>query len=195
MHPPAWALANSTRLDFDEFGVAFASAWSQLKSRFLKLECWQRYWEAEGNRSQTAYDRGDIDTARELLRAEAEVDRPLYQDIRTRGIEYARVRLVQEPLTPYLKYELLSYRIRADLGENIEVVRRDDDARLPSEGHFDFLLFDRTTALIHDYGSAEVGRQTGGWLTRDSNVIARLEQTVADLRQQAVPLNEYLART
>ncbi|MEV6349841.1 DUF6879 family protein [Actinoplanes sp. NPDC051851] len=175
--------------------MAFTSAWSQLKSRFLKLECWQRYWEAEDNRSQAAYDRGDLDTAGDLLRAEAEADRPLYQDVRTRGIEYARVRLLQEPLTPYLKYELLSYRIRVDLGENIEVVRCNDAAHLPDERHFDFLLFDQTTALIHDYGTAEVGQQTGGWLTRDSEVITRLEQTVADLRQQAVPLHQYLART
>jgi hypothetical protein len=118
MHPPAWALANSTRLDLDEFGVAFASAWSRLQSRFLKLESWQRYQESEDNQSQTAYDRGDIDSALELLRREAEMDRPLYEDVRNRGIEYARVRLVQEPLTPYLEYELLSYRIRADLGEH-----------------------------------------------------------------------------
>lgn len=195
MRPPAWALANGTRLDLGEFGVAFASAWSQLQARFLKLECWQRYREAEDNRSQAAYDRGDIDTAQRLLRAEAEVDQPLYRDVSLRGIEYARVRLLQEPLTPYLRYELLSYRIRVDLGENIEVVRCDNGVRLPDERHFDFLLFDRSIALIHDYGIAEVGRQAGGWLTRDSGVIARLERTVADLRQQAVPLPEYLART
>jgi hypothetical protein len=174
-------------------GVAFARAWSRLQSRFLKLECWQRYWESEDNQSQAAYNSGDIDTARDLLRREAEVDRPLYEDVRSRGIEYARVRLVQEPLTPYLEYELLSYRIRVDLGENIEVVRCDAGARLPDERHFDFLLFDRGTALIHDYGTAKIGRQVGGWLTHEPDVIARLEQTIASLRRQAVPVQHYLA--
>jgi hypothetical protein len=194
MHPPEWALANSTRFDLDEFGLAFASAWSRLQSRFLKLECWQRYRESEDNQSQAAYDSGDIDAARELLRREAEADRPLYEDVRNRGIEYARVRLVQEPLTPYLEYELLSYRIRVDLGENIEVVRCDTGTRLPDERRFDFLLFDRDTALIHDYGTAEIGRQVGGWLTHDPDVISRLEQTIGSLRRQAVPLQQYLAR-
>src|SRR5882672_4909722 len=163
MYPPSWVLANSTRLDLGEFGVAFASAWSRIESRFLKLECWQAYQELEATESQTAYDRGDVEAARELLQHEAEADRPLYEDIRRRNIEYARVRLVREPLTAYLEYELLSYRIRAEMGENIEVVC-ETRQHLADEQSFDFLLFDRHTALDHDYGNGEVGLQTGGWL-------------------------------
>jgi hypothetical protein len=194
MNPPAWVLVNSTRLDLDEFGAAFASAWSRINSRFLKLECWQAYQEPEVNESQAAYNRGDIEAARELLHREAEADRPLYEDVQRRGIEYARVRLVTEPLTPYLEYELLSYRIRADLGERIEVVRCGPGLRLPDERHFDFLLFDRHTALVHDYGTAELGRQIGGWLTHEPDVIAALESFVRALRRQAVPLQQYLTK-
>jgi hypothetical protein len=102
---------------------------------------------------------------------------------------------VQEPLTPYLEYELLSYRIRAELGENIEVVRWDPALTLPDERHFDLLLFDRHTALIHDYGVGKVGRQTGGWLTNAPHVIARLEETISALRQDAIALQRYLADT
>jgi hypothetical protein len=192
MYPPTWALADSTRLNLDEFGSAFASAWSRIASRFLKLECWQAYQELEANESQAAYKRGDIEAARKLLHHEAEADRPLYEDINQRNIDYARVRLIQEPLTTYLAYELLSYRIRADMGENIEVIVCDPALRLPDERHFDFLLFDRHTALIHDYGAGEIGLQTGGWLTHEPQVIAVLEETVSALRRQAVPLRQYL---
>jgi Family of unknown function (DUF6879) len=194
MRPPTWALAGSTRLDLDEFGPAFASAWSRIEARFLKLECWQSYREAETNESQAAYDRGDIEAARQLLEHEAQADRPLYEDVQRRGVEYARVRLVQEPLTPYLEYELLSYRIRAEMGENIEVVRCEPALRLPDEQHFDFLLFDHHTALIHDYGTEEIGFQVGGWLSHEPEVIARLGVTAAKLRSRAVPLGEYLAQ-
>lgn len=162
MYPPAWALVNSTWLDLGEFGSAFASAWSRIESRFLKLECWQSYREVETNESQAAYNHGDVGMARQLLKQEAEADRSLYEDVRRRGIEYARVRLVQEPLTPYLEYELLSYRIRAELGESIEVVHCPPKLRLPDEQHFDFLLFDRHTALIHNYGTGDTGFQVGG---------------------------------
>ncbi len=194
MIPPAWALVNATRLDLDEFSAAFASAWSRIESRFLKLECWQAYQESDTNESQAVYNRGDTETTQHLLRREADADRPLYVDVQRRGIKYARVRLVQEPLTAYLDYELLSYRIRADLGERIEVVVCEAGQRLPDEQHFDFLLFDRHTALIHDYGTAEVGCQTGGWVTHQPDVIASLETIVTALRRQAVPLHQYLAQ-
>ncbi|MEV0402985.1 DUF6879 family protein [Actinoallomurus sp. NPDC050550] len=192
MYPPAWALTDSARLDLEEFGKAFAGAWLQIESRFLKLECWQTYRELEANESQQVYERGDIESARELLRQEAELDRPLYEEVSRRNIEYARVRLIQEPLSAYLQYELLSYRIRADMGENIEVVRCDPALYLPDERHFDFLLFDRHTALIHDYGAGEVGLQAGGWLTHEPSVITVLEETVSSLRRKAIPLQEYL---
>ena len=87
MHPPKWALLDSARLDLDEFGAAFASAWSRIESRFLKLECWQAYRESETSESQTVYERGDIETARELLQREAEADRPLYEDVDQRRLE------------------------------------------------------------------------------------------------------------
>ena len=194
MSPPSWAIESGTRLTLNEFDAAFASAWSRIESRFLKLECWQAYQELETNESQAAYKSGDVATARELLRREAEVDGPLYEDVQRRGIEYARVRLIQEPLTPYLEYELLSYRIRAEMGENIEIVRSEPELGLPDKQYFDFLLFDQHTALIHDYGTGEVGRQTGGWITHEQAVIDGLTTIVARLRERAMPLQRYFAQ-
>lgn len=159
--------------------------------RFLKLECRQTYQELETNRSQEAYSRGDVAQAEELLLNEAEADRPLYDDIKSRGIEYARLRLVEEPLTPYLNYELLAYRIRAKMGEVIEIVRCDAVRGLTGDDYFDFLLFDRHTALIHDYG--DTGLQSGGWVTEDPAVLASLERTATGLRRVALTLGQFLA--
>lgn len=193
MFPPSWALTGSARLDLPQFAAEFATAWSLLETRFIKLECWQQYHEADTNESQAAYLRGDLDTARVLLQREAEEDQPLYDDVEQRCLDYARIRLVQEPLTAYLDYELLSYDIRAHLGEHIEVVRCDPTLRLPNDEYFDVLLFDRHTALIHDYSTGEVGRQTGGWVTHEPSTIATLDTTIATLRRTAEPLRRYLA--
>jgi uncharacterized protein DUF6879 len=193
MRPPDWALAGSVRLNLDEFSAEFSKAWLRIESRFLKLECWQAYQEADTNQSQEAYRRGEMDTARQLLAQEAEADRALYDDIKLRSLEFARVRLVTEPLSSYLEYELMSYNIRAGLGERIEVVVLDKDTQLPSTDYFDFLLFDRHTALVHDYGAEGVGKQIGGWVTYRGDVIERLERTVAVLRRESVPLSRYLA--
>jgi hypothetical protein len=102
------------------------------------------------------------------------------------------VRLIQEPLTVYLRYELMAYSIREHLGEHIEIVRCDPAVRLPNDETFDCLVFDQRTALIHDYGDGEVGRQTGGWVTYAPSVIERLVATVASLRSTAKPLGNYL---
>lgn len=186
-------MKGARRLGVDEFKSQFSDAWSELAGRFLKLECWQEYQEIDASESQDAYNRGDIVAARSLLRKEAEADRELYADIRERRIDYARIRLIQEPLTSYLAYELMAYEIRAAMGENIEVVRIDAAVRLPSDEYFDFLLLDQHTALIHDYGTGEVGRQVGGWVTHDADVITSLEERASELRRSAIPLSHFLA--
>lgn len=189
MRPPQWVLKNSRRLDLGEFGWRFSIAWARTQTRFIKVECWQTYEELVGNRSQHAYDQGDLRAAQILMRQEAEADRSLYDTIKKRGIDYSRIRLVQDPLTHYLRYEMEAYRIRAELGETIEIVRCHSGIRLPNAEHFDFLVFDRHTALIHDYGPT--GRQVGGWLTREPDVISLLERRAVRLRRTAVPLHVY----
>lgn len=193
MIPPEALLKDGTRLSLDEFGAEFAVAWSRLGKRFLKVECWQEYQEIEAAESQKAYDSGDISTALDLLRNEAESDRPLYQDVKRRSIEYARIRLVHVPLTAYLQYEMMAYAIRAQIGENIRIAKFPSTFPLPGEKYFDFLLFDQHTALIHDYGQGPVGVQSGGWLVRDSETIEFLEKTALAILGNSVPVEKFLA--
>ncbi|MFC3995199.1 DUF6879 family protein [Nocardiopsis sediminis] len=192
MHPPSWAVAAGTRLDLDAFGAEFSRAWARLESRFLKVEAWQSYRESADNESQHAFEAGDEHRAGELLRLEAEADGPLYADVRSRGLDFARIRIVRPPLTPHLRYEVISYRIRAEMGESIEVVEVARDVTLPDEHRFDFLLFDRDRALVHDYGQDAVGDQVGGWLVRNAEAVRRLESLALGLRAQAQPLNRFL---
>lgn len=191
MHPPQWAIKSGKRLDLNEFGARFLELWSRTDFRFLKVECWQSYREREITTSQAAYERGDVPEARRLLRQESEAERSFYKDVERKGIDYARIRLVQKPLTPYLDYEFEAYRIRAKIGENIEVVLCGPSMRLPAEENFDFLMFDRHAALIHDYG--EIGLQSGGWMTHDPAVLSALEKKATGLRMTAVPFEEFLA--
>ncbi|WP_433239313.1 DUF6879 family protein [Streptosporangium sp. CA-135522] len=179
------------RLNLDEFGTSFLEAWSRTNLRFLKIECRQSYREREVTTSQAAHERGDVQETQRLLRQESETERSLYEDVERKGIDYARIRLTQEPLTPYLDYELIAYRIRSEIGENIEIVRCASSMQLPDKEHFDFLLFDRHTALIHNYG--EIGLQSGGWMTQDAAVITSLEKKAVELRQRAIPFEEFLA--
>ncbi|MFA1546472.1 DUF6879 family protein [Actinomadura chokoriensis] len=188
MHqPPAWALDGSERLTLEGFLESFGEAWARTERCFLKLECWQSYREADGVRSQEAFQAGDVVLARRLLEEEAMEDQPLRDEVRSRNLEFTRVRLLSYPLTDYLRYEMINYEVRSRLGERIEFFVPPS----PVHSYFDFLLFDSHTALIHDYGSGPVGYQTGGWLTHASKTLHALAGIATDLRtrgERAWPL-------
>ncbi|MEO3823069.1 DUF6879 family protein [Actinomadura sp. B10D3] len=179
MHqPPAWALDGSERLTLEGFLESFGEAWVRTERRFLKLECWQSYREADGVRSQEAFQAGDAALARRLLEEEAMGDQPLRDEVRSRNLQFTRVRLLSYPLTDYLHYEMINYEVRSRLGEDIEFFVPPS----PVESYFDFLLFDSHTALIHDYGPGPVGHQTGGWLTHHQETLHALADIADDLR-------------
>ncbi|WP_174550875.1 DUF6879 family protein [Actinomadura latina] len=179
MHqPPAWVLDGSERLTLEGFLEAFGEAWARTEQRFLKLECWQSYREADGVRSQEAFQDGDAALARRLLREEAMGDQPLRDEVRSRNLEFTRVRLLSHPLTDYLHYEMINYEVRSRLGEHIEFFAPPS----PVENYFDFLLFDGHRALVHDYGPGPVGYQVGGWLIQHPKTLDALADIVDDVR-------------
>lgn len=190
MRPPEWAIGAGKRLDLGEFGSHFMDLWRSTSTRFVKLECWQTYQEPSA-RSLVAFNNGDLAETRRLLQEEAEPDRPLYDDVQEKGIDFARIRLVQRPLTLYLKFEFMSYQIRQGMGETIRLVELANDIKLPDENYFDFLLFDRSAALVHDYGND--GLQRGGWYTDHPSAIVKLEDTAGSLRNRSVDLEVFLA--
>ncbi|MGH3795852.1 MAG: DUF6879 family protein [Pseudonocardiaceae bacterium] len=190
MHPPDWAIGAGKRLDLGEFGSHFMNLWRSTGTRFLKLECWQTYQEPSA-RSLIAFNKGDVHETRRLLKEEAEADRLIYEDVQEKGIDFARIRLIRRPLTPYLRFELINYQIRQDLGENIRIVELANGIELPNEDYFDFLLFDRSAALVHDYG--DDGLQRGGWYTDHPSVVIKLEEAAESLRKGSVDLKAFLA--
>ncbi|MFD0900190.1 DUF6879 family protein [Actinomadura sediminis] len=81
------------------------------------MECWQSYREADGVRSQEAFQAGDTALVRRLLEEEALGDQPLRDEVRSRNLQFTRVRLLSYPLTDYLHYEMINYEVRSRLGE------------------------------------------------------------------------------
>jgi len=113
----------------------------------------------------------------------------------TQGKRWGRVRVVEEPLTDYTRYEFAGYVESQAAGEEIRIVRR-AASRALSVLRQDFWLFDAETvdacALLMDY--AADGTWLGGELVTD---LARLQRFRAErdlALAYSVPLNEYLAR-
>lgn len=89
--------------------------------------CYQNSWklvrrqtaQEPGSASWEAFSRGDWDLALRILAAR---NTELLAAAEQRNALFYRVRVVEQPLTPYLQWELHSLRQRAACGEQIRVV-------------------------------------------------------------------------
>jgi hypothetical protein len=108
----------------------------------------------------------------------------------TAGKSWKRARLVEFPLTDYIKYELGSYVESQACGEEIRVAER--PATLAEQP--DFWLFDGdepnayAAAMLYD----EQGRFLGAELVTEPNVLARMRAVRDEAWAGGVPLNEFL---
>ncbi len=107
------------------------------------------------------------------------------------GKEWVRVRVVDEPLTPYQRYEMAGYRESQAVGEQVSVVRR---SAAGVTGR-DFWLFDADTpdgfAVLMHYDHE--GHWEGAEGVAEPAVIAGLVAELDGAARAAMPLNAFLA--
>jgi len=107
------------------------------------------------------------------------------------GKRWLRVRVVDEPLTDYQRFELAVYPETQAVGEQIRVLPR---SAVTSDGP-DFWLFDGDTpaarAVLMSYDPA--GQWLGAELADDAVTLAACRDRLAEALAVSVPLNEYLA--
>jgi|LGVF01.1.fsa_nt_gb hypothetical protein len=145
----------------EDFYNDFSQYWEKLKKKFLKFERRRSYLEPD-NPSFVALQEGRLDEVVPLLRDNLYQQKPFFESAAEKGIKIIRCRIVEIPLSEYLKWEFESYTISSELGEQIYCVLADDVADILNKYKpEDFLLFDKDVALLHDY-SAE-GLLVGSW--------------------------------
>lgn len=86
-----------------------------------KLERLQHF-EEQSHASRDALRRGNWQEALRLIDAGRDAHRASALDAERRGSAFHRVRVVEEPLTPYLQWELHLLRLRAECGHRIRVL-------------------------------------------------------------------------
>jgi hypothetical protein len=107
----------------------------------------------------------------------------------TAGKRWTRLRVVDDPLTDYQRYQLASYREAQAVGEEVLLVRRSADLVGP-----DFWLFDEgepdAHAVVMRYNPR--GQWLGADLVTDPNEVHDLADRFHVVAADAVPLNEFL---
>ena len=102
-----------------------------------------------------------------------------------------RVHIVEEPLSDYLRYEMLSYRPNVDAGEDVRILPV-APGRWPDRPRRDYWLFDSADLWLMNYGRD--GHFTGAGPVRDAAEIVMHNYWRDAALHAAVPYADYVRR-
>ena len=106
------------------------------------------------------------------------------------GRRFERVRVVPEPLTEYLRFELWLAQFNAGAGEDVRYLARGRASALDLPAHDFWLLDGERLALL--YFTAD-DRLLGAEFITDPVVVARHERWLDQAQASATPYRDYLA--
>jgi len=109
---------------------------------------------------------------------------------RAAGKTMARVHIIAEPMTDYLKYELACYESSVEAGEDIRILRADVAAGLDLPD-FDYWLFDDLRAAVQYYGDR--GRWLRAEIVTDPGFVAACRRWRDVAMSRAIPLDSFMA--
>jgi hypothetical protein len=181
------------RLDLATYRAEFARQfWHIDQSGFGKLER-QQFFQEPGDDSWEAFARGEWVEALRLLeagRAELEAE---HRRTAEHGFTVRRVRVVEEPIIPYLQWELHLLRLREQCGSGVRVV-----------GPRQLTRYERTeplpeictlgTGVMYEVIYDEHGILDGARRYTDSELVRRCQRLIADVYAIGEPLAGYFAR-
>ena len=120
--PPPLLLESGEPLTREVYKREFRQRDAEIRDRdSWKLER-RQHFEEQGSASRDALRRGDWQEALRLLEESRDSLLALAREDARRGSAFHRVRIVEEPLTPYLQWQLHSLRLRAECGEGVRVL-------------------------------------------------------------------------
>lgn len=185
--------ATGERMKLDAYRADFQkNFWSIKDPGFWKLER-QQVFKDTGSASWEAFARGDWNESMRLLeasRADVEQDQ---RKIAEHGFVTARARIVEEPISAYLQWELNALCIRDEAGGPTHVVRPEHVARFETNGPLpEINLLGSNVMYEAVYDDEGVIEHAVRYLDRD--LILRCQRFIADLFEAGEPLKQYFAR-
>lgn len=122
LRAPALPAGKGVRLSPDGYRRDFRERRTAIRDgNSWKLERIQHF-EEDGSPSRDALRRGDWSEALRLFEAERAEVRAAAQAEDQRGSAFHRLRVVEEPLTPYMQWELHWLALRAECGHRVRVL-------------------------------------------------------------------------
>jgi len=172
----------------DAATIRWKQYWDQMQHEWFKLEVLQDYSGEDDRPSLQAYIDGDPERGLALIRQETRQSpwREACQQKCDQGVTLRRVRILEEPYTPYTAWELEYFKlVNLPGGEQIFVIDKDNLGEVSLPGG-DVVIFDDQRAVANTYDKTmrmeEQAFYTG------SNSIAGFLALKESLLQMAAPL-------
>jgi hypothetical protein len=157
-----------------------------------KLERRQDFREP-GTPSWDAFARGDWGRALRIYEDDRDSLRAYLEDRRRRGIDYRRVRVVEEPIIPYVQWELNVFRLRAECGEQIRVVGHEAVRELEQSGPVPELI-NLGNETLYEICYSEQGTADGALRFVDSGLVTRYRKLARDLYEAGEDFQSFFDR-
>jgi hypothetical protein len=183
---PGWAL------EPDSYAADARGHFEEIEDVFWKLERRQTFQELD-DEGYDAFMRGEWEEAIRIEEQTRERIRAYYDKISHMGFEGRRLRIVESPVCPYLQWEMLALRIRAEEGERIRIVDAEQVRHLETRNLLPELIILGTRALYEiRYDAAGIHR--GARKIEDRQVIDRCREELAELWGKGEELSAYIER-
>ncbi|TVY99007.1 hypothetical protein EAS64_42390 [Trebonia kvetii] len=194
---PAWSLlppaADGVRLDQPSYERDFGeNLWAVEGADCWKLERMQEYSEV-GFPSWEAFMAGEWSLALRLYEEERPAIAAFHEKLRRRGSRFYRVRVLAEPVTPYLQWELHCLRVRASCGEGIRVVHASAISAFEPSGPLPELVLLRGRVLYQTLYD-DRGEPNGAVRCADPVVVSSYGAFTRGLYEAGEDVESYFAR-
>jgi hypothetical protein len=174
----------------DDFDTRF---WAVGADGVWKLERQQQFRQPESP-SWVAFSHGEWDEALRLLESNRSGLEDEFRKISEAGSTVQRVRVVEEPIVPYLQWELHSLRLRAQCGENIRIVDPRQVAKFEPEKPLPEIVTLGSTVLYRLVYTNQ-GLLDGAVRFTDPDTVARWREFIERLYRDGEDLESFFDRS
>lgn len=166
--------------------------WQTGPPGFWKLER-QQHFQEPGYDSWEAFARGDWEESLRLLEGHRHELEVYHQRIADHGFAVKRVRVVQEPIIPYLQWELHLLRLREECGSGVRVVGPEHVAPYEATSPLPEVCT-LGSKIMYEVLYDERGVLDGARRYTDPELISRWQRLIAGLYAAGEPLESYFGR-
>ncbi|MDW6059969.1 hypothetical protein SAZ11_20635 [Streptomyces sp. FXJ1.4098] len=180
------------RLLLGAYQSEFRQRRAELRDRHSwKFERQQEFEELDDSRE--AFCRGHWEEALRLLDEEREAHLKTAQRDRERGTAFHRVRVVEEPLTPYMQWELHALRVQSEAGKEIRIVTPAALSSLEITGPLPEVVV-VGGQVLYQVVYTEAGFLDGAIRFTDAELTRRWESFIKELYEAGEDLLSYFER-